>query len=608
MAGRSSAADFTVALIGNPNVGKSTLFNRLTGLRQHTGNWSGKTVEQAEGFYPYKGKRYRLVDLPGTYSLRSRSRDEAITATYLRQQTPDCVLVICDGTCLERNLILVQQLLGLTTRLVVAVNLLDEAARRGIALDLPLLQRQLGAPVVGISAGHGTGLPQLQELVRQVCQGYLAAPGDGSAASDARQEARRAGQIARMTVQQAAPPQANRFDRLLMRRGFGAAFLLFLLLGLLWLTIAGANYPTAALQAGFDALGRCLARWLQGLPPFLFSLLTQGLYATAARVVAVMLPPMAIFFPLFTLLEDAGLLPRVAFLLDRPFARCGGEGQMALPMCMGLGCNAAGITGCRILSPGPARTAAILTNALIPCNGRFPALILLAGMLLGAFGLDSPLARAAVLLLALAMSVAATLLLCHFITARTSSTPGSFLLELPPYRKPRIGQVLVRAALDRTLRVLGRAVCIAAPAGCMIWLLAHCTLPGGETLLQAAAAFLEAPGHLLGLSGPILLAFFLSLPANELMLPLCLLILCGGSLDAALPETAMAATLAGCGWTWKTALCCMIFFLFHWPCGTSIATIWRETRRWQTVLAAICLPTALGAALCFMLQWLLRLL
>lgn len=318
MAGRNSAADFTVALIGNPNVGKSTLFNRLTGLRQHTGNWSGKTVEQAEGFYPYKGKRYRLVDLPGTYSLRSRSRDEAITATYLRQQTPDCVLVICDGTCLERNLILVQQLLGLTTRLVVAVNLLDEAARRGIALDLPLLQRQLGAPVAGISAGHGTGLPQLQELVRQVCQGYLASPGDGDAAADARQEARRAGQIARMTVRQTATPQASRFDRLLMRRGFGAAFLLFLLLGLLWLTIAGANYPTAALQAGFDALGRCLERWLQGLPPFFFGLLTQGLYATAARVIAVMLPPMAIFFPLFTLLEDAGLLPRVAFCWTVP--------------------------------------------------------------------------------------------------------------------------------------------------------------------------------------------------------------------------------------------------------------------------------------------------
>lgn len=281
---------------------------------------------------------------------------------------------------------------------------------------------------------------------------------------------------------------------------------------------------------------------------------------------------------------------------------------MALPMCMGLGCNAAGITGCRILSPGPARTAAILTNALIPCNGRFPALILLAGMLLGAFGLDSALARAAVLLLTLALSVAATLLLCRCITARTGSASSSFLLELPPYRKPRIGQVLVRAALDRTLRVLGRAVCIAAPAGCVIWLLAHCTLSGGETLLQAVAAFLETPGHLLGLSGPILLAFFLSLPANELMLPLCLLILCGGGLDTTLPETAMAAALAGCGWTWKTALCCMIFFLFHWPCGTSIATIWRETRRWQTVLAAICLPTALGAALCFTLQWLLRLL
>lgn len=600
-------ADYTVALVGNPNVGKSTLFNRLTGLHQHTGNWTGKTVAQAEGFYQYKGHSYRLVDLPGLYSLRSRTADEAVAADYLRQEQPDCVLVICDATCLERNLLLVQQLLGLTERLVVALNLLDEAEKSGMSFHLRQLQMQLGAPVAGITANRGTGIAALQELVRQVCQGYLRAPGQKNApVESARVCAHRAGQIARScTVQTKAKRRGERLDRFLMRRGVGVCFLLCVLLALLWLTVAGANYPSAVLQSMFDWLGGVLAKALAGLPPFLFHFLTDGLYATVARVVAVMLPPMAIFFPLFTLLEDAGLLPRVAFLLDRPLAKCGGEGKMALPMCMGLGCNAAGVTGCRIIRDGRVRTIAMITNAMIPCNGRFPALILLSGLLLSAFGIETAFARAGVLLAALGIAVLLTLVVCRCLTATAYAGQNRlFVLELPPYRKPQVGQVLLRAALDRTLLVLLRAVRIAAPTGCLIWLLANGT---STNILQIIAEFFDTPGRLLGMNGALLLAFLLGLPANELVLPICILILCGGSLDTALPETEMAAVLTQFGFTWKNALCTIVFFLFHWPCGTTIATIWRETRRWKVVAAAIFVPTCVGVLLCFLLQCTLRL-
>ena len=579
-------ADYTVALIGNPNVGKSTLFNRLTGLHQHTGNWPGKTVERAQGSYSYKGHTYRLVDLPGTYTAREGCGEETVTAAYLRQEQPECVLVLCDATCLERSLILALQLRSVTRRLVVGVNLMDEARRRGVKLELARLRSLLGVPVVGLSAGNGQGIAPLQETVRNVCQGYeaaLAAPED---AQSIKQTAERAARIAQAVTDGAArtPRWERRLDRILMRPITGAAAMFLLLWLLLWLTIQGASAPSELLQRGFTALGAVLKQVLAGLPPFWRGLLLDGLYATTARVVSVMLPPMAIFFPLFTLLEDIGLLPRLAFLLDRPFQRCGSEGRMALTMCMGLGCNAAGVTGCRIIPTRAEREIAMITNALIPCNGRIPALILLAGVL----GAGSAAYQAGVLVLCL--------MACTLITGLVSlalhktvyrGKEGGFLLELPPYRKPRVGQVLVRSMLDRTLFVLGRAVVIAAPAGVVLWLLGQIRV-ADQSLLVLLAAGLGPAAALLGLSGALLLAFVLAIPAGELVLPVTALIL-GGDLV----------------WTWQGALCAMAFFLFHWPCGTTLATIRKESGSGRVTLLAALVPTAVGVLVCTALHFLL---
>ena len=395
-------------------------------------------------------------------------------------------------------------------------------------------------------------------------------------------------------------------DRIVMGRG-GIPIMLALLVLVFWLTIEGANYPSAWLQAAFDALGQQLwrlARWLQ-VPEYISAPLLDGMYATAARVVAVMLPPMAIFFPLFTLLEDLGYLLRVAFLLDNTFRRCGACGKQALTLCMGFGCNAAGVVGCRIIDSPRERRIAVLTNALVPCNGRFPTMITLiaiffSGSRLG--GLTGAVLLTGLVLLGVLGTFAASKLLSRTIL---KGMPSSFAMELPPYRRPQLGRVLVRSVLDRTLHVLGRAAAVAAPAGLVIWLLAN-VAPGGVPLIQTFAEALDPVGRLLGMNGVILAAFILGFPANELVLPVVVLILASGGVLTDVGDTAaLGELLRAGGWTWVTALCTMVFSLFHWPCSTTCLTIRRETGSWRWVLLAIALPTALGTALCILLRLLL---
>ncbi len=591
-----------VALAGNPNVGKSTLFNALTGLRQHTGNWAGKTVATARGEYSCGGREYQLIDLPGTYSLAAHSQEEAVARDYIESGQADGVVVVCDATCLERNLILVLQVLELTGKVLVCVNLMDEAKRLGIEVDLPALSRRLGVPVVGTAGARQDGLDDLKEAIaRLVGEDAPAAQPERPPGERVTLAERYAAQVVRSQAADRLRRQ-RRLDRLLTSKATGIPLMLLLLGAVVWLTVAGANLPSALLTELFARLGAVLEGWLSAAPEWLRGLLLDGVYRVTAWVVAVMLPPMAIFFPLFTLLEDLGYLPRVAFVMDHAFQKARTCGKQCLTMCMSLGCNACGVTGCRIIDSPRERLIAILTASLVPCNGKFPTLIALITIFFvgGRAGLLASLEGAALLLGTLALGAAGTLACSRLLSATVlRGAPSSFALELPPFRKPRVGQVIVRSLLDRTLFVLGRAVSVAAPAGALIWMMANVTV-GDVSLLARCTGFLDPFARLFGLDGVILMAFLLGWPANEIVLPVMLMAyLAEGSLVEFEDLAALGALLTQHGWTWVTAVCAMLFSLFHWPCSTTCLTIYKETGSVKWTAASVVIPTLLGLGLCF---------
>ena len=585
---REETRRITVALSGNPNVGKSTLFNVLTGMHQHTGNWPGKTVGIAQGYLRSGDREYSIVDLPGTYSLDGSTEDERIAGEYIKQKEADCVVAVCDGSCLERNLILVLQILAHNPKAVVCVNLMDEARSRGIEVDVKLLSKCLGAPVVLTAAGKRQGIRELLAAV------------ETAVAGEGKEEKRpctnygeQARQIAGKCVKQGEDTSRswrNALDRLLIGRRHGIPVMLGLLFLIIWLTVWGANYPSQLLQWIFDRGYALLQQLLAAAPWWLRGVMIDGLYATSARVISVMLPPMAIFFPLFTVLEDVGYLPRMAFLLDHSMCRCGGCGKQALTMCMGLGCNAVGVMGCRIMDSPRERLAAILTNAMVPCNGRFPTLIVLGSLFFPKMG--AAFLVAACVALGMVGAMAATGVLSKTLLKGEQST---FVMEMPPFRRPRLGQILVRSLLDRTLYVAGRALKVAAPAGAALWLLAN------TGLLGILATLLEPLGLLLGMNGVILLAFCLSMPANELLIPVILMVITGaGSLQNVADVSGQL--LIASGITWQMAVCTMVFTVFHWPCSTTLLTVYKETGSMKKTAAAFALPTAVGIAVCVILR------
>ena len=684
-----SPDDKVIALAGNPNVGKSTVFNALTGLNQHTGNWPGKTVTNAQGRCTAGGRSYVMVDIPGAYSLMAHSAEEEVARNFICFGEPDAVVVVCDATCLERNLNLVLQTLEISRRVVVCVNLMDEAERKGIKLDLELLSGRLGVPVVGTTARRKKSLRLLTDCLERVCSApepgepfsvrYPDAIEDAVALLEPLVEEKSAGRLnsrwlslrlldqddslireinaclgedfLRDEALQSALGEAmallrergvenadqlkdmtvaalihsaeaiccgavtcersqyaetdRRLDRLLTGRLTGYPVMLALLALIFWLTISGANYPSQLLADGLFRVQDRLTELFEYLnaPDWLHGVLVLGVYRVLAWVVSVMLPPMAVFFPLFTLLEDAGYLPRVAYNLDKPFKRCRACGKQALTMCMGFGCNAAGVVGCRIIDSPRERLLAILTNNFVPCNGRFPTLIALLTMFFvgTAGGGLSPVLSALLLTAAIVLGVGITFAVTKLLSETLlRGVPSSFTLELPPYRKPQIGKVLVRSVFDRTLFVLGRAAAVAAPAGLVIWLMANITA-GGVSILAHCAAFLDPFARLMGLDGVILLAFILGFPANKIVIPIIIMAYTAQGSILELDSLAQMKDLfVQNGWTWVTAVSVMLFSLNHWPCSTTLLTIKKETGslKWTALAAAI--PTAVGVALCIL--------
>ena len=605
----------TVALAGNPNVGKSTVFNALTGSRQHTGNWSGKTVACAEG--RLRGGGLTLTDLPGTYSLRAHSEEERAAREFLVSGQACAVVLVADAGCLERSLILALQVLEVQKNAILCLNLMDEAAKKGIEIDVAALEQELGIPVIPCAARQGKGLHELEAAIRRAAAGenethpiairYPAM--DEDLTEEQRDDiataaaALRAEEIALTCVRQpeCACARDDRADDVILSRRFGVPLMLLLLAGVFYITLFGANVPSEWLSTHLLALGTPFAGALAklGLPPFFVSMLTDGLWRVLATVVSVMLPPMAIFFPLFTLLEDAGYLPRVAFQLDHAFQCARASGKQSLTMCMGFGCNACGVSGCRIIDSPRERLIAILTNSFAPCNGRFPLLIFLCSV----FFAGSAAGGALLLTGVIAASVGLTLLVSRILSATVLRGEAvSFALELPPYRMPQIGRVIVRSVRDRTLFVLARAAAVAAPAGVLIWILANVQI-GNTAILSHITAFLDPAARVFGIDGVILLAFILGFPANELVMPLIVMgYLSSGTIASGVDFASFRALLLANGWTVQTALCTLVLTVAHAPCSTTCLTILRETRSAKWTLAAVLIPAGIGLALCILIR------
>ena len=669
---------YRIALCGNPNVGKSTVFNALTGLNQHTGNWTGKTVDLKDGKFSHLNKDYIIYDLPGTYSFSCHSKEEEVTRDFISFEDIDLTIVVTDAVSLERNLNYVLQVLQMTKRVLLCVNLIDEAKRKKIFVNIDRLSGMLNIPVVGISAKNKKDINKLKdainsslnynfndkfnikyssliesslnklyklfpddmsyskkrffslklldddfEFIRYILNKYnidedkyfcvkgelLDIGYDNNKISDEYVSviSSHATFIAKSVISYGDVNYLNKIkmiDKILTNKFFGIPIMFLFLLFILWITIDLSSYPSNFLFSFFKDLEIHLVNIFDkfNVPFFIKDFFINGIYSVVTWIVAVMFPPMAILFPLFTFLEDLGVLPRIAFNLDCCFKKCKTCGKQALTMLMGFGCNAVGVLGSRIIDSKRERILAILTNSFIPCNGRFPTLIAIISIFI--VGKTTSVLSALYLGLFIVLAILITFLVTRVLSITfLKGKKSSFILELPFYRKPNVKSILVHSFIDRTVLILVRAISIAIPAGIILYILSHFYIDG-DNLLTIFSSLLDPIGNFIGLDGKILLAFLLGFPANEIVIPILIMIY--------MKETNMVDTsnllfikslFIDNGWTIRTALCFLVFVLFHFPCSTTLLTIYGETKSIKWTSIAFLLPLFIGIILCLLIRF-----
>ena len=654
--------EIKVALVGTPNVGKSTIYNALTHNHEHTGNWAGKTVGVTKGECDYLDCKYIFYDLPGTYSLISKSKEEVVATDFIVFEDFDVAVVVSDATSLDKGINLVLQTKEICKNVVVCINLVDEAKKKGITINYDLLEQRLGCRVVPTSARDKIGLEDLLDAINEskpqkyldISYGVLDEPIKELMTTiktekynpkwialkiledntyyihklkklgfmipsykidiDVHLEvaiklAREVKKILKevITYQKDSYDKTRKIDRILTSKIWGIPIMLGILFICFYITIIGANYPSSWLFSFFSSLEEPLTNFLEFilLPSSFIDLLVNGVYKTLYWVVSVMMPPMLIFFPMFTFLEDLGVLPRIAFNMDRAFSKCRACGKQALTMCMGIGCNAVGVTGARIIDSKRERLIAILTNIFMPCNGKFPSLIaIITVFFVGLNKTYGTLLCALILTGFIALGITITFLVSYILSKTIlKGEPSSFTLELPPYRMPKLWDTIKYSVRERAIFVLGRAVSVAIPAGVLIWIVANIEIQG-IPILTYLVNFLDPVGLLLGLDGVILLALILGFPANEIVVPIMLMCYLNTSTLIDMDNlNVLKDILVSNGWTIKTALSFIILFMYRFPCSTTLLTIYRETNSKFYTFLSVVVPMSIGVVLCFFINY-----
>ena len=586
----------SIILLGNPNTGKTTIFNGLTGLHCHTGNWPGSTVSQTQGSFTMDHHLYLASDLPSPWL--------SALCSSMAEDKYDLLILTCSAACLEPDLYLLKHLLtpesvkDKNLPIILCINFRDEAEKKGIEIDYKLLEDVLQIPVISCCALYSRSLNQIRQVIKDTAGQHFNYDCLDFCPKQLFKE------TVRLTHSQHSHSQ-NITDQITLHPILGTILMFSVLLSLCWLTLACASLPGSLIYSHLMRLEPRILSFITSwnIPPWISFLIVRGFYRSFSWLISMMLLPLTVFLLLFTVLEDAGCLPRIAFHMDSAYRRCMCCTKQCLTTAMGFVCNAAGISQSALMESPRERLIAILTNSFVPCSRQLPVLLYLTTLLFWSESEPAPsintlqnaapfppfasLAPALTLTILILFSITASLFVSWLLSHTLLQGPGSsFTLELPPLRCPIVHKTLLRALREQVLPALSRSMAIMFPTVSAVWLTAY-FFPG---IFLSFICFLDLPARLMGLNGIILFAFLLAFPAHEMVIPIIL----------TAESFSVPYLSASFGWTHTTMICTMIFCLFHWPCLNAVRCIKKETGSWKWTAVSVLLPTMFGAGLCIL--------